>query len=104
MTLFRLAPVVLVLSLPLMGTVAEAGPIERACLSSDRKAASRTLCGCIQQAADLTLRPGDQRRAAKFFRDPDEAQQVRMSKSDNDNEFWDRYKNFGATAEAYCAG
>jgi hypothetical protein len=104
MTLFRLAPVALALILPFSAGMAEAGPIERACLASDRKAASRTLCGCIQQAADMTLRAGDQRRAAKFFRDPDEAQQVRMSKTDNDNEFWDRYKNFGATAEAYCRG
>ena len=35
--------------------------------------------------------------------DADEAQQVRMSKSDADNAFWARYKNFAATAEAYCA-
>lgn len=104
MTILRLAPAILALSLPLFSSVAEAGPIERACLSSDRKAVSRSLCGCIQQAADMTLRPGDQRRAAKFFKNPDEAQQVRMSKSDNDNEFWARYKNFGTTAEAYCAG
>ncbi|MFN4158097.1 MAG: hypothetical protein ACK4GO_06815 [Gemmobacter sp.] len=104
MTFIRLMPAVLALSLPLLASVAEAGPIQRACLASDRKAATQTMCGCIQQAADLTLRPADQRRAAKFFKNPDEAQQVRMSKSDNDNEFWARYRNFGATAEAYCAG
>lgn len=81
-----------------------AGPIERACLASDRNAASRTLCGCIQQAADMTLRSADQRRAAAFFKDPDRAQQVRMSKTDADNAFWERYKNFSATAEGVCAG
>ena len=81
-----------------------AGPIESACLRSDRKAANRTLCGCIQQVADMTLRGGDQRRAAAFFRDPDKAQQVKMSKRNNDDAFWDRYRAFGEQAEAYCAG
>jgi hypothetical protein len=81
-----------------------AGPIESACLRSDRKAANRALCGCIQQVADMTLRGGDQRRAAGFFRDPDKAQQVKMSKRDNDDAFWERYKSFGDQAEAYCAG
>jgi hypothetical protein len=81
-----------------------AGPIESACLRSDRKAANRALCGCIQQVADMTLPGADQRRAAGFFRDPDKAQQVKMSKRNNDDAFWDRYKAFGAQAEAYCAG
>ncbi|QYK42655.1 MAG: hypothetical protein KF887_05980 [Paracoccaceae bacterium] len=92
------------LIVPFAATLAMAGPIERACLSSDRKAVSRAMCGCIQQAADMTLRGSDQRKAAQFFKDPDRAQQVRMSKSDADNEFWTRYKNFGTTAEAFCAG
>jgi hypothetical protein len=81
-----------------------AGPIESACNKSDRKGASRSLCSCIQQVADMTLKGGDQRKAAKFFKDPDQAQRVRMSKSDRDNEFWARYKNFGETAAAYCGG
>jgi hypothetical protein len=81
-----------------------AGPIEKACLQSDRGAANRAVCGCIQQVADLTLRGADQRKAAKFFTDPHKAQVVRQSASKSDNEFWMRYKNFGETAEAYCAG
>ncbi len=80
-----------------------AGPIDRACMQSARAAANPVLCGCLQQVADMTLRGTDQRRAAKLFADPEEAQQVRMSKSDRDNEFWARYKNFGTTAEAMCA-
>jgi len=91
----------LALSLPM---TALAGPVGDACLQSNRKAANRALCACIQQAADLTLQGSDQRRAARFFKDPDQAQQVRMSKSDSDNAFWARYKNFGETAAAYCAG
>ncbi|NEX47311.1 hypothetical protein [Pseudotabrizicola algicola] len=89
--------------LSLSSGVVLAGPIERACLNSDRKAATRPVCACVQQVADMTLRGGDQRKAASFFKNPDRAQKVRMSKSDNDNEFWRRYKAFGEQAEAYCA-
>lgn len=92
------------LLLPLMQTAALAGPIERACLRSDRDAANRSICSCIQQVADMTLRNGDQRRAAKFFSDPDRAHETWLSQRASDDAFWERYKNFGATAEAYCAG
>ena len=94
-----IAAAAVVLTTPL----AVAGPVDSACMRSDRAAGSRQLCGCIQQVADMTLSRADQRRAAKFFSDADEAQQVRMSKSNADNAFWARYKNFATTAEAYCA-
>ena len=81
-----------------------AGPIESACMRSGREAASRALCGCIQQVADMTLKGGDQRRAAKFFRDPDLAHTVWISQKPADDAFWDRYKQFGSMAEAYCGG
>lgn len=83
---------------------AHAGPIERACLQSDRDAANRAVCSCIQQVADQTLGGSDQRRAAKFFDDPDMANDVWLSKTRTDDAFWDRYKVFGSQAEAYCAG
>ena len=89
--------------LPAITTLAIAGPIERACMASDR-GGNRSLCSCIQQAADMTLSGGDQRRAAKFFKDPDQAHATWVSQSASDDAFWDRYKQFGATAEAYCAG
>lgn len=79
-----------------------AGPIESACLRSDRQAASRALCGCIQQVANQVLSGGDQRRAAKFFSDPARAQEVRQSDRASDEAFWLRYKQFGTTAESYC--
>lgn len=88
---------------PVMSSVAVAGPIERACMASDQ-GGNRSLCGCIQQAADLTLSGGDQRRAAKFFKDPEAAHATWVSQSKSDDAFWDRYKSFGQTAEAYCAG
>ena len=71
---------------------------------SGRAAANRSLCRCIQGVADATLTRGDQRRAARFFRDPHQAQEVRMSKSAADNAFWARYRAFGDMAETYCAG
>jgi hypothetical protein len=89
--------------LPVLSAAAMAGPIERACMSSDR-GGNRSLCGCIQQAADATLSGGDQRRAAKFFQDPERAHQTWISQSAADDAFWDRYKRFGQTAEASCAG
>lgn len=87
----------------LTAPLAVAGPIDSACMRSDRNARSTALCGCIQQVADMTLSRSDQRRAADFFKDPHRAQEVRMSKSNADNAFWTRYKNFASTAEAYCA-
>lgn len=79
-----------------------AGPIERACLQADRKSASRPLCNCVQQVADLTLNNGDQRLAATFFKDPHRAQEVRQSDNSGHESFWKRYKQFGANAESYC--
>lgn len=99
MNRLMIAAAAVVLTAPL----AVAGPIDSACIRSDRAASNRQTCGCIQQVADQTLSRADQRRAARFFRDADAAQEVRMSKSDSDNAFWARYKNFAAAAEAYCA-
>jgi hypothetical protein len=99
-----LAAALVAAAIPLTATLVNAGPIERACLRSDRQAAGRAVCACIQQVADMTLRGADQRRAAKLINDPDTAHKVWLSKSAADDAFWERYKNFGATAEAYCAG
>lgn len=83
-------------------TTAFAGPIERACNASDRRQANRQLCRCIDSVARHTLTRSEQRRAARFFRDPDEAQRVRMSPTRRDNEFWARYREFGAAAGRQC--
>jgi len=87
----------------LIAGAAVAGPIESACMRSDRSSANRALCGCIQQVADMTLRGSDQRRAAKLMKDPDLAHEVWVSKRGSDDAFWERYKAFGQQAEAYCA-
>lgn len=99
-----LAALTLPFVLPLLASSAMAGPIDSACMRSGRDGASRALCGCIQQVANDVLSSSDQRRAAKFFRDPDAAHSVWISQRPADDAFWDRYKQFGAMAEAYCAG
>lgn len=79
-----------------------AGPIDSACLQSNR-AANPMLCACIQRVANLTLSGADQRLAATFFHDPAKAQQVRQSASTRHREFWTRYTSFGEAAEQVCA-
>jgi hypothetical protein len=81
---------------------AVAGPVETACNRSDRQQSSRALCRCIDSVASDTLTRSEQRRAARFFTDPDEAQRVRMSPTRGDNEFWARYRAFGAAAQRSC--
>jgi hypothetical protein len=99
----RLATVLTTLVISgLMASAALAGPIERACNKSDRDAANRSVCDCIQQAADSTLSNRDQRRAAGFFKNPEKAHRVWMSKTKSDDAFWERYKAFGAQAETLC--
>jgi len=88
----------------MMPVAALAGPIESACNASDRPQSNRQLCRCIDSVARHTLTRSEQRRAARFFRDPDEAQEVRMSRTRADNEFWARYRSFGQEAQRVCAG
>ena len=78
------------------------GPVSKACMAADRKSASTQLCSCVQQAANQTLNGSEQRRAAKFFKEPQDAQDTRQSKSYSENQFWDRYKRFSSTAEQMC--
>ena len=84
------------------GSMAQAGLIERACLKADRPAANRNLCGCIQDVADATLTRRDQRLAAKFFKNPPMAQDIRQSDRPVHEAFWQKYKDFGQTAKTYC--
>ncbi|MDG3041886.1 hypothetical protein [Roseicyclus marinus] len=81
---------------------AGANPIERACLQSGRPAANRALCDCIGRAAQQTLTGGQMRAGARFFQDPQRAQDVRQSNRRNDEELWRAWRNFGETAEAMC--
>lgn len=87
----------------LVASIASAGPIRNACAQSDRGARNVPLCSCIQQVADATLTGRDQRLAARFFRDPHMAQEVRMSDRPSDEIFWRKYRAFGSAAENYCS-
>ncbi|WP_456389076.1 hypothetical protein [Profundibacter sp.] len=100
-----LAVFIAALTLPATAPVANAGgKIQRACLKSDRTTASRPLCRCIQKAANRVLSHSDQRLAAKFFKDPQMAQDVRQADDSRKEAFWKRYKQFGSTARASCGG
>ena len=98
-TLAVVAALVLPAALP---HPAEANVIKRACLKADRKAATRRLCGCIQDVADSTLSRSEQRKGAKFFKDPQKAQDVRQSGSSTNSAFWKKWKNFGVAARNHC--
>jgi hypothetical protein len=79
------------------------GAIGQACLNGPRQTSDqRALCSCIQTAANRSLSAGDQRRAARFFADPQRAQDIRQSSRPADRAFWDRYRTFVTTAEEMC--
>lgn len=95
-----------VLALVAIGAVAPlpavANPIERACLQSGRQAANSALCDCIGRAAQQTLTNGQMRAGARFFQDPQRAQDVRQSDRRSDEDLWRAWRSFGETAEAMC--
>ncbi len=84
-------------------TTAVADPVGRACMKSDRAKSNARLCKCIQSAADATLTRRDQERAAKLFLKPEQSQNLKMSNRRGDEKFWDRYKEFGELAQAFCS-
>jgi len=79
-----------------------AGKIERACNKSDRSV-SRSTCSCIQDVANVKLTRLDQAMAAKFFKDPQLAQDTRQSDKRSAEAFWKRYKEFGQLAGKHCS-
>lgn len=98
--LARVAPLFLAAAAP----SAKAGPIEQACLRSDRQAVSLAACSCIQGVADFTLEAKDQRKVAGFFKDPQRAEAARAANGRSNAAFWQRYQSFGTQAELYCGG
>jgi len=76
--------------------------IKKACLKAGRAGANTAVCGCIQQVADLRLKRKDQRLAARFFKNPHEAQVIRQSTKSSNERFWTRYKAWGLEAEELC--
>ena len=78
------------------------GPIQNACQASDRKARSRSRCGCVQAVADQSLSSADQRRGATYFKDPHKLQDVRQSSNASNERFWLAWKAFGESAARQC--
>ena len=78
------------------------GPINSACLASDRKARSNARCGCIQAVANETLNGSQQRLAVQFYSDPHMAQEIRQSDRSAHEAFWLDYKAYGAAAARTC--
>ena len=104
MTFPRLLPVLaLAMASVTVPLPAAANPIERACKASDRPAATRALCACIGSVAERTLTRGQMRDGARFFTDPQRAQDVRQSDRRGDEDLWRAWRNFGETAEAMCS-
>ena len=93
---------ILAVAMVLVPYPAAANPIERACNQSPRSGATQPLCTCIGRAADLTLSRGQMREGARFFSDPQRAQDVRMSDRSSDERMWAAWRSFGETAEAMC--
>lgn len=90
------------LSLPAVEAAQAAGAIERACRQSDRRAASASLCRCIQTVAETRLSRSDRRVVSKWILDPQEAQNISRSDRRSDERLWERYKRFGAAAARSC--
>ena len=78
------------------------GPIQKACQADQRKAASRSRCGCVQAVADQSLSVADQKRGARYFKDPHTLQEVRQSDNAGNERFWLAWKAFGQSAAAQC--
>ena len=90
-------------SLTAVAPAVDAAQIKRACLASDRSAATRDRCNCIQRVADQALTRSDQKTVAKWFTNPHQAQELKMSQTARDDALWDRYQNFGQMAQAICS-
>lgn len=88
---------------PVVAAPVDAGTLSRACMKSDRKAANRQLCNCIQKAARGNLSQSDQRMAAKFFKNPHMSQEIRQSDRQSHEVFWKRYKEFGTRVQQMCS-
>lgn len=78
------------------------GPIQKACLASERKARSNELCGCIQAVANDKLDSSGQRMAVSFYNDPHRAQEIRQSDSASHEKFWKDYRAYGDAAKRAC--
>lgn len=78
------------------------GEIARACVDSDRNAATTQRCSCVQNVAVRELSRSDQSRLVSFFEDPELANDIKINDSRSADAFWDRYRAFTDKARAQC--
>lgn len=78
------------------------GDISRACLIADRSAATPTLCECVQRVANSELSSRDRTRVASFMADPEIANETKISDTNANDAFWDRYRAFTRSARRQC--
>jgi hypothetical protein len=78
------------------------GALDRACRKSNRPSATPEMCRCIQRVANDSLTRSERRKAAKFFKDPQRAQNMRQSDRSSDKIMWKKYKVFGQRAREIC--
>ncbi|WP_435139065.1 hypothetical protein [Pseudopelagicola sp. nBUS_19] len=98
-----LAALIAAVSLSLSAGFADADELLRACNGSDRQAATKSMCNCIQMVANKSLNNSEQKLAASFFEQPHKAQEIRQSDRSNHETFWLRYKEFGTAVEDSCS-
>jgi hypothetical protein len=81
---------------------AASNPIELACNQSTRENANPVLCSCIGQVARETLTFSQMRQGARFFDNPQRAQDIRQSDHIAHETLWLAWRNFGEAAEEMC--
>lgn len=94
--------VLTILLLKILAAPASAGPIERSCLKSDRPAASRRLCDCVEKMAYKALPRREIGKVAQLMRDPERVDTVKRSSRSSDRALWQSYKKYAGRAEASC--
>lgn len=94
------------LTLPLIALTAcgpgVRGEIAQACVASDRNAATRARCSCVQNVAVQELSRSDQRKLVSFFEDPEKANDIKIDDRPPAEAFWERYRDFTDAAERQC--
>jgi len=50
------------------------------------------------------LTKSEHAKVVRFFKDPHKSQATRQSDRRSEERFWQKYKQFGATVQSYCAG
>lgn len=77
--------------------------IEQTCLASARDAVNPTLCGCIQDIANIALSSAEQAIVHDFLLDPSKSETIRQSKQKQHRAFWQHYVAFSKLTARYCA-